>query len=105
MVSTNVCGQDVPFGTSLLFRCRQMPSFVLGVEICEDLWSALPPSTFQMCIRDRLYGHRRDVAGYAAAATEFDRFVADFIPGMREGDLLMVTADHGCDPSLSLIHI
>ena len=48
---------------------------------------------------DMLYGHRRDVAGYAAAATEFDRFVADFIPGMREGDLLMVTADHGCDPS------
>ena len=46
-----------------------------------------------------LYGHRRDVAGYAAAATEFDRFLADFIPGMREGDLLMVTADHGCDPS------
>ena len=29
----------------------------------------------------------------------FDRFLADFIPGMREGDLLMVTADHGCDPS------
>ena len=45
---------------------------------------------------DMLYGHRRDVAGYAAAATEFDKFVADFIPGMREGDLLMVTADHGC---------
>ena len=43
---TEVCGQQVPFGTSLLFRCRQMPSFVLGVEICEDLWSALPPSTF-----------------------------------------------------------
>ena len=41
-----VCGQDVPFGTSLLFACRQMPSFVLGVELCEDLWSALPPSTF-----------------------------------------------------------
>ena len=39
-------GQQVPFGTSLLFRCRQMPSFVLGVELCEDLWSALPPSTF-----------------------------------------------------------
>ena len=41
-----VCGQQVPFGTSLLFRCREMPSFVLGVELCEDLWSALPPSTF-----------------------------------------------------------
>ena len=37
-----VCGQQVPFGTSLLFRCREMPSFVLGVELCEDLWSALP---------------------------------------------------------------
>mgnify|MGYP000435371776 FL=1 len=33
---------------------------------------------------DMLYGHRRDVAGYAAAATEFDRFLADFLPGMRE---------------------
>ena len=42
----SVCGQQVPFGTSVLFRCRQMPSFVLGVELCEDLWSALPPSTF-----------------------------------------------------------
>ena len=41
-----VCGQQVSFGTSLLFRCRSMPSFVLGVELCEDLWSALPPSTF-----------------------------------------------------------
>lgn len=48
---------------------------------------------------DMLYGHRRDVAGYAAAATEFDRFLTGFIPGMREGDLLMITADHGCDPS------
>ena len=44
--NVTVCGQEVPFGTSLLFRCRQMPSFVLGVEICEDLWSVLPPSTF-----------------------------------------------------------
>ena len=44
--TVTVCGQQVLFGTSLLFRCRQMPSFVLGVELCEDLWSALPPSTF-----------------------------------------------------------
>ena len=47
---------------------------------------------------DMLYGHRRDVAGYAAAASEFDRFLADFLPGMREDDVLMITADHGCDP-------
>ncbi len=41
-----VCGQETLFGTSLLFACRQMPEFVLGVELCEDLWSVLPPSTF-----------------------------------------------------------
>ena len=46
-----------------------------------------------------LYGHRRNVPGYAAAATEFDRFLTGFLPGMREDDILMVTADHGCDPS------
>ena len=48
---------------------------------------------------DMLYGHRRDVAGYAAAATECDRFRADVLPGMREGALLRLTANHGCDPS------
>lgn len=37
-------GQEVPFGTDLLFACRQMPDFVLGVEVCEDLWSPVPPS-------------------------------------------------------------
>lgn len=37
-------GQETWFGTNLLFACRQMPAFVLGVEICEDLWSPVPPS-------------------------------------------------------------
>lgn len=50
---------------------------------------------------DMLYGHRRDVAGYAAAASEFDAFLGDFLPGMREDDILMITADHGCDPSFT----
>lgn len=40
-----VLGQSVPFGSKLLFCCRNMPDFILGVEICEDLWSPLPPST------------------------------------------------------------
>ena len=38
-------GADVPFGTKLLFRCESMPEFTLAVEICEDLWAPLPPST------------------------------------------------------------
>ena len=37
-------GQDTLMGTELLFACTQMPSFVLGVEVCEDLWAPIPPS-------------------------------------------------------------
>ena len=48
---------------------------------------------------DMLYGHRRDVGGYAAAAAEFDAWLPQFIEKMRPDDVLMVTADHGCDPS------
>lgn len=47
---------------------------------------------------DMVYGHRRDKDGYARALSEFDAFLGEFIPGMREDDLLMITADHGCDP-------
>ena len=42
--TVRLAGQDVPFGTDLLFACRQMPDFVLSVEICEDLWAPVPPS-------------------------------------------------------------
>ena len=47
---------------------------------------------------DMLYGHRNNIAGYAAALTEFDRWLTDFLPSMRADDLLMITGDHGCDP-------
>ncbi|MBV9804983.1 MAG: NAD(+) synthase [Solirubrobacterales bacterium] len=39
-------GSDVPFGADLLFVARDLPGFVLHVEVCEDLWVAIPPSTF-----------------------------------------------------------
>ena len=48
---------------------------------------------------DMLYGHRRDVPGYAAATAEFDSFLPEFMAGMQPDDVLMITADHGCDPS------
>lgn len=48
---------------------------------------------------DMLYGHRRNIDGYAAALTEFDGWFADFMAKMGEDDIVMVTADHGCDPS------
>ena len=39
-----LCGQTVPFGTSQLFFCQNMPDLTVGVEICEDLWATVPPS-------------------------------------------------------------
>ncbi len=47
---------------------------------------------------DMLYGHRRDVDGYAGALTFFDRRLPEILGKMREEDILMMTADHGCDP-------
>ena len=47
---------------------------------------------------DMLYGHRQDVDGYAKAFAEFDGWLASFIPEMKSDDVLMITADHGCDP-------
>ncbi len=48
---------------------------------------------------DMVYGHRRDVDGYAKALTEFDKWLGDFTQNMREDDALIITADHGCDPA------
>ncbi|MCQ4272774.1 phosphopentomutase [Pseudomonas kuykendallii] len=48
---------------------------------------------------DMLYGHRRDIAGYAAALEAFDRRLPELLAQMQPGDLLMLAADHGCDPS------
>ncbi|MFY9556262.1 MAG: phosphopentomutase [Blastocatellia bacterium] len=47
---------------------------------------------------DMLYGHRNDVEGYARALEDFDRRLPELKQAMREDDLMMLTADHGCDP-------
>jgi len=47
---------------------------------------------------DMLYGHRNDVDGYAKAMTEVDVWLDKFIPNMKDEDMLIITADHGCDP-------
>ena len=51
---------------------------------------------------DMLYGHRNDIEGYAKALTEFDEALPQMISKMREDDLLMITADHGCDPGYTV---
>ena len=48
---------------------------------------------------DTLYGHRRDIAGYAAALAAFDAALPSFRNSLRPSDLAIITADHGCDPS------
>ncbi len=48
---------------------------------------------------DMVYGHRNNVEGYAAALTAFDRWLSDFLPALGDHDLLLITADHGCDPA------
>ena len=47
---------------------------------------------------DMLYGHRKHVAGFAKSLEEFDRMLAEFLPLLSLSDMLMITADHGCDP-------
>jgi len=47
---------------------------------------------------DMLYGHRRDVDGYVQALNEFDAWLPGFLQELGEDDVVMITADHGCDP-------
>jgi phosphopentomutase len=47
---------------------------------------------------DMLYGHRKDVQGFARSLEEFDEGLKTYLPLLGPGDLLMITADHGCDP-------
>ena len=47
---------------------------------------------------DMLYGHRNDTVGYGRALTEFDRSLDELLPLIRDDDMLILTADHGCDP-------
>ena len=48
---------------------------------------------------DMLFGHRRDIDGYANALSEFDAWLGGFMESLGEDDLVMITADHGCDPA------
>ena len=49
---------------------------------------------------DMLYGHRKDVEGFAKSLEEFDSVLAEFLKQLSPSDLLIITADHGCDPDL-----
>ncbi len=50
---------------------------------------------------DMVYGHRRDIDGYAAALSEFDAWLPDLLGALTREDLVILTADHGCDPGFA----
>ncbi len=78
--AASCAGQSVPFGTNLLFDCRTMSGFTLGVEICEDLWMPVPPSSLQAIMGATVFanlsasnevigkaGYRRQLVGSQSA--------------------------------------
>jgi phosphopentomutase len=115
-----------PPGRSYLQELAEAGTSVIGVGKIEDLFAgrgltgSLPGSSNAQALdavgvlareleeglvfanlieTDQVYGHRKDVPGFARALAEIDARVATLIEGMREGDLLIITADHGVDPA------
>lgn len=68
--------------------------------VAEEAASGGPGLVFANLVDfDMLYGHRNDVDGYAAALETFDRELGALLPVLIPGDVLVITADHGCDPT------
>lgn len=72
----------------------------ITLDIQKDFFSGL--CFVNLVDFDMKYGHRRDVDGYARAMTDFDNYLEYFLPAMQDDDILIITADHGCDPSYTL---
>ena len=76
-----------------------------NADLCEQTlaaWRACPDGGLvfaNLVDFDMLYGHRRDVAGYADALEAFDAFLPRLLAELHTGDLLALSADHGCDPT------
>ena len=72
-----------------------------GMAVIDQLWADGQDGMIfaNLVDFDMLYGHRRDVAGYTRALVEFDTWLAGFLPRCDEDDLVIITADHGNDPT------
>ena len=74
-----------------------------NLEGIEKTISLMKKDFFGLCFTnlvdfDMVYGHRNDIDGYARAISEFDSYLPKIIEGLKNDDLLIITADHGCDP-------
>ncbi len=74
-----------------------------GMEKIDSLWSENADGLVlaNMVDFDMLYGHRRDVAGYARSLKEFDDWLGKFQSKIETSDLVVITADHGNDPTFA----
>jgi phosphopentomutase len=72
-----------------------------GMEKVENLWAKIDRGLIfvNLVDFDMIYGHRRDVAGYGSALVEFDQWLGRFIQEISPEDLVIMTADHGNDPT------
>lgn len=72
-----------------------------GMQTIDRLWAEEKPGLLfaNLVDFDMLYGHRRDVEGYARALEEFDRWLGTLRPRIAADDLVLITADHGNDPT------
>jgi phosphopentomutase len=72
-----------------------------GIEATERLFAELHQGLVftNLVDTDQVFGHRKDTAGFHAALREIDTAVVRWLDAMRRGDMLVLTADHGCDPA------
>ena len=102
----SVCGTDVPMGTKIIFRNEKMPDLKIGVELCEDLWIPVPPSSFHAMAGASVIANLSasdEVIGKAAyrknlAATQSGRLVCAYLysnAGRGESTTDMVFSGHG----------
>jgi len=84
-----------------LFESHPTASNREGMECTLDLWRRGEPGLVftNLVDFDTVYGHRRDVEGYARALVEFDEWLGTLLPHCSREDLVIITADHGNDPT------
>jgi phosphopentomutase len=72
-----------------------------GMKCIASAWETLEAGLLfaNLVDFDMLYGHRRDVSGYARMLEQFDQWLGEFLPTIRASDLVIITADHGNDPT------
>lgn len=89
------------FAGSGLSESHPTKSNAEGMAVIGELWQRAAPGLIfaNLVDFDMLYGHRRDVEGYARALEEFDAWLGKFLPEVRGEDLVLITADHGNDPA------